>query len=142
MQLTTHVTANLNAHPAAAVAVDAIHVVISVVGAMCLADHGMPGVVEVIPAIAVRPQADKNRPHRASSVGIGASLVRQQCWNAIEMVDQNRIRQNLASKQPQGEKFGKDFAETNRIVNVARRANDLSLWVVIRAVRSLCLFDV
>src|SRR6266567_8171800 len=66
MELSRHVSAYLNSHPAPAVVVDAIHIMVCVVGAVLFADHGMPGIGEVIPTLATLRETDENRTYGAA----------------------------------------------------------------------------
>jgi hypothetical protein len=58
------------------------------------------------------------------------------------MVDDHRIGKDFATKQPQGEKFGKDFAKTDGVGNGTGGTNNLSRWVIVGTIRRLRLLDV
>src|SRR5882762_1644300 len=49
VQPASNIPADFNSHPAAAVVVDAIHIVIRVIGGVCRTDHWVPLVGEVAP---------------------------------------------------------------------------------------------
>src|SRR5438477_9503562 len=62
VQFAGKIPADFDSHPTAPVVVDAIHVVIRIVGGMFRTDHWMPFVGEVGPS-SIRFQPNENGPH-------------------------------------------------------------------------------
>src|SRR5690348_6995583 len=98
MQLSGDVPGYLKPQPASAVVVNTIHVVLGEVGAVFVADHGMPGVGKVIPAPAILFHPDENRAHAAACIGKRSVLAGEQQRNAVKMVDDHFIGEDFASE--------------------------------------------
>src|SRR5690348_7867876 len=86
MQLAGCVSAYLKPHPASTVVINAIHVVICVIGAVFRADHRVPGVGQVVPAFTTFCEPDEDWAYGTASVGKWSILVGQQYGNPLKVI--------------------------------------------------------
>src|SRR4029077_3034465 len=76
VKLNRRISAYFHSHPAPAVVVNAVHVVVCVGGSMLVTNHGMPCVREIAPTLVLVRQTDKDRAHRAADFGVGTIRAR------------------------------------------------------------------
>src|SRR5205085_4638357 len=96
MEFSCHVSAYFNSHPTPTVVVDAIHVVACVACPVFLADHGMPGIIKVIPTLTAVRESNKNRTYCAAGLRIRRLVARQQPRNTGKMARNHFVCQDLA----------------------------------------------
>src|SRR5882672_8814097 len=84
VKLARDITADFNAHPAAAVVIDSVHGAVCVPYREGIANHGVPLHVEIAPIVAAFRKSDQYRAHRAPRLGMRAIGSRHHDRNAIE----------------------------------------------------------
>src|SRR2546425_12968990 len=72
VKLAGDITADFNAHPAAAVVIDSVHGTVCVPQREEITDHGVPFHVEITPTLAPFRKSDQYRPHRTTRFGMRA----------------------------------------------------------------------
>src|SRR5882724_2001590 len=87
VKLAGDITADFNAHPAAAVVIDSVHGTVCVPQCEGITDHWVPLHAEIAPPLVPFRKSDQYRPHRATRFSMRAIFSRHHDRNAIEMVD-------------------------------------------------------
>src|SRR5258708_9603587 len=91
MKFAGGVAADLDSHPAAAVVVNSIHGVIGVACRKGIADHRVPLAGEVAPALLCLWKSDKDRPHRATHLGVRTVASGHDWRDVVEVVHDHLI---------------------------------------------------
>src|SRR6266481_8368748 len=91
MKFAGDVAADLDSHPTAAVVINPIHGVIGVVCGEGIADHGVPLAGEVAPAFLALWKSYKDRPHRATHLGMRAVASGHDWRDVIEVVHDHLV---------------------------------------------------
>ncbi len=142
MKFAGDVAADLDSHPTAAVVINPIHGVIGVVCREGIADHGVPLAGEVAPAFLALWKSDKDRPHRATHLGMWAVASGHDWRDVIEVVYDHLVGQDFPFEEPERKIFREYLRKADGVGNVARRTHEFSSRIVITAIESLCPTDI